>query len=123
MSKRIPNHILDALFNWKLQKTYKLLTKKFRLSGYIARQAEKKLRAPSSALVSFVLFRRCPQYAHLYCTKHRAGVAKDPAGANLVLSSEFNRQRVIISACAETIDQNVIQRLHVWQFTQEGDHV
>jgi len=46
--KGIPNHILDALFNWKLQKTYKLLTKKFCLAMF-ARQDSLSLRGAFSA--------------------------------------------------------------------------
>ena len=90
----IPNHILDALFNWKLQKTYKSLTKKFHLA---VQPAGTKNFLPCSV--------------------------EDGGLSNLVLPSEFNRQRVVIGTCAETIDQNVIQRFHVWQFTQERDHV
>ena len=39
------------------------------------------------------------------------------------LSAQFDRQRVVIGARAETIDQNMIQRFHVWQLPQESDHV
>ena len=41
----------------------------------------------------------------------------------LVLPSQFHRQRVIIRAGAEAIDQDMIKWFHIGQFTQEGDHV
>src|SRR3970040_176159 len=39
------------------------------------------------------------------------------------LSSQFNRQRVVIGACTEAVNQDVIEWLHVRQFAQERDHV
>lgn len=42
---------------------------------------------------------------------------------NLDLPSKLHCQSIVVGTCAKTINQNVIEGLHVWQLAQKRDHV